>query len=394
MRATSRQHGGGRLGARAWAGLILAVLGISGTSTFIKLAGTDPLVTAFWRLALSVLLLLPLRVWRGRNRPRIVGTRLRGYDNSGQHSSVSREQAEIRSCHGGWTSASAGETTKKHLPISTSAIHSQERGQSCHGAWTPASAGETTNEPCAPATGVLQQLRLSPVSLLAGALLAAHLALWVTSLSMTSVLSSLVFVTMNPLFVAVLSLFLFREPTSRLLWVAVAIVTAGGISIGLRSGTGANLGNLFALGGALAESLYLIVGRRASRTMDPVSYNVGVFGWAALLMGVVCVATGKPLLLLSGTSFLWLALTAILGQTVGHGLVNVSLRSFQPQFVALMLLWEPILGSLLAFLVLGDRPGPAELVGGAVILAGLALGIVASGCPAAEGPVGTEAQPL
>jgi drug/metabolite transporter (DMT)-like permease len=236
---------------------------------------------------------------------------------------------------------------------------------------------------------MLQQLRLSPVTL-AGALLAFHFALWVTSLSMTSVLSSLVFVTMNPLFVAVLDLALFRERTSRLLWAAVAIVTAGGVFIGLQSGTTANVGNLLALGGALAASLYLIVGRRASRAMDPLSYNVGAFGWAAVLMGVVCLVAGRPLLPLSGTSFLWLAVTALLGQTVGHGLINASLKSFQPQFVALMLLWEPILGSLLAFLVLGDRPGPAELVGGAVILAGLALGIVASRS-AAEGPAGTEA---
>jgi drug/metabolite transporter (DMT)-like permease len=230
--------------------------------------------------------------------------------------------------------------------------------------------------------------------MLAGAFLAVHFALWVTSLSMTSVLSSLVFVTMSPLFVAVLDLVLFRERTSPLLWVAVGVVTAGGVFIGFRSGTGANLGNLLALGGALAASLYLIVGRRASREMDPVSYNVGVFGWAAVLTGVMCVVAGRPLLPLSGTSFLWLAVTALLGQTVGHGLINASLKSFQPQFVALMLLWEPILGSLLAFLVLSDRPGPAELVGGVVILAGLALGIISSRRSAAEGPGGAEGQPL
>lgn len=314
MRAATRQKGGGRPEGRAWAGLILAVLCISGTSTLIKLAGTDPLVTAFWRLALSTLLLLPLQMWRSCNSLSKNGT--------------------VPKCN-------------------------------------------TVTE-MEPSRSVLQQLRLSPVTMLAGALLAVHFALWVTSLSMTSVLSSLVFVTMNPLFVAVLELVLFRERTGPLLLVAVAIVTAGGVFIGLRSGTAANAGNLLALGGALAASLYLIVGRRASRDMDPVSYNVGAFGWAAVLTGVVCVVSGRPLLPLSGRSFLWLAVTAVLGQTVGHGLINASLRSFQPQFVALMLLWEPILGSLLAFLVLGDRPGPSELLGGAIILAGLALGIVSS----------------
>ena len=230
--------------------------------------------------------------------------------------------------------------------------------------------------------------------MLAGTFLALHFALWVTSLSMTSVLSSLVFVTMSPLFVAVLDLALFRERTSPLLWVAVAVVTAGGVFIGLRSGTSANVGNLLAVGGALAASLYLIVGHRASRAMDPVSYNVGAFGWAAVLTGVMCVVTGRPLLLLSGRSFLWLAVTAVLGQTIGHGLINASLARFQPQFVALMLLWEPILGGLLAFLVLGDRPGPAELVGGVVILVGLALGIMSSHSSAGKGPAGAEVQSL
>jgi len=152
---------------------------------------------------------------------------------------------------------------------------------------------------------------------LAGALLALHFALWVTSLTKTSVLSSLVFVTMNPLFVAVLDLALFRERTGRLLWGAVAIVTAGGLFIGLQSGTTANAGNLLALGGALAESLYLIVGRRVSRSVDPISYNIGVFGWAAVLLGLVCIAMGRSLVALSARSFMWLVVTAVLGQTMG-----------------------------------------------------------------------------
>ena len=356
MRAATRQKSGGRPGGRAWAGLVLAVLGVSGTSTFMKLAGTDPLVTAFWRLALSTLLLLPLQMWRRYN-----------------------------------TLAGNGPVPKCNTVTET---EPPEHFLSMRGVLPPEPFCSRRGVVVSRSVTLLQQLRLSPVTMLAGALLAVHFALWVTSLSMTSVLSSLVFVTMSPLFVAVLDLVLFRERTSPLLWVAVAVVTAGGLFIGLRSGTGANLGNLLALGGALASSLYLIVGRRASREMDPVSYNVGVFGWAAVLTGIVCVVAGRPLLPLSGTSFLWLAVTAVLGQTVGHGFINASLAWFQPQFVALMLLWEPILGSLLAFLVLGDRPGPAELAGGVVILAGLALGIASSRRSAPEGPAGAEGQPL
>ena len=74
MKEATRQKSGGRPDARAWAGLVLAVLGVSGTSTYMKLAGTDPLVTAFWRLALSTLLLLPLQIWRRCNTLKGNGT--------------------------------------------------------------------------------------------------------------------------------------------------------------------------------------------------------------------------------------------------------------------------------------------------------------------------------
>ena len=312
MNTVMRQRRGDRPSARAWAGLVVGVLGISGASVYMRLAGTDPLVTAFWRLALAALLLAPLQVWR----------------------------------------------TCNILP---------RKG-------TPRAFLFKTRGGCVPKCNILD----GKVAL-AGAFLALHFALWVTSLSMTSVLSSLVFVTMNPLFVAILDLVLLRGRTSPLLWVAVAIATAGGVVIGIQSGTTANVGNLLALGGSLAVSLYLIVGRRATRQMDPVAYNVGVFGWAAVLTGVVCVVTRRPLLPLSGTAFLWLAVTAVLSQTIGHGLINASLKAFQPQFVALMILWEPILGGVLAYLVLGEKPQAVELVGGAVILAGIALAIVAEG---------------
>jgi drug/metabolite transporter (DMT)-like permease len=288
MRAMTRPRNGDRPDARAWAGLVLGVLGISGASVYMRLAGTDPLVTAFWRLALATLLLAPLQVWRACNI----------------------------------------------LP----------------GNGTPRAFLFKTRGGCVPKCTILDARVV-----LAGAFLALHFALWVTSLSMTSVLSSLVFVTMNPLFVAILDLVLLRGRTSPLLWVAVAIATGGGLVIGIQSGTTANVGNLLALGGSLAVSLYLIVGRRVTRQMDPVAYNVGVFGWAAVLTGVVCVVTGRPLLPLSGTAFLW------------------------PQFVALMILWEPILGGVLAYLVLGEKPQAVELVGGAVILAGIALAVVAQG---------------
>ena len=60
-------------------------------------------------------------------------------------------------------------------------------------------------------------------------------------------------------------------------------------------------------------------------------------------------------------------------QLLGHSLLNWSLRWISGTFVAVTILAEPVMAVLLAIPVLGERPTPAQLVGGAVLLAGVAL---------------------
>ena len=57
--------------------------------------------------------------------------------------------------------------------------------------------------------------------LASGLLLALHFALWIASLSLTGVASSVVFVTTNPLFVTIFSLLFFRERVPRPFWICL-----------------------------------------------------------------------------------------------------------------------------------------------------------------------------
>jgi hypothetical protein len=75
-----------------------------------------------------------------------------------------------------------------------------------------------------------------------GLVLAAHFALWVSAVGMTSIANSAVLVTMHPIFVAAISVALLKEspPRSALLgagiaFVGVAIMFAGGLSGGSTS---------------------------------------------------------------------------------------------------------------------------------------------------------------
>ena len=63
--------------------------------------------------------------------------------------------------------------------------------------------------------------------LLSAAFLAAHFGFWVSSLQHTSVVTSVVLVATQPLFVALASPLLLREKVERYVWVALLIATIG-----------------------------------------------------------------------------------------------------------------------------------------------------------------------
>jgi drug/metabolite transporter (DMT)-like permease len=58
---------------------------------------------------------------------------------------------------------------------------------------------------------------------------------------------------------------------------------------------------------------------------------------------------------------------------LGHTVVNWALAHVESSVVSVSLLGEPVGATLLAALLLGERAAPLTLVGGAVVLAGVAL---------------------
>jgi drug/metabolite transporter (DMT)-like permease len=74
----------------------------------------------------------------------------------------------------------------------------------------------------------------------AGLCLALHFALWITSLSYTSIAASTALVTTNPVWVALLSRFWFGEKLSKMSIAGITIALAGGMAIALGSAGAAN----------------------------------------------------------------------------------------------------------------------------------------------------------
>ncbi len=217
--------------------------------------------------------------------------------------------------------------------------------------------------------------------ILIGLTLAAHFALWITSLTKTSVASSVVLVTAHPVFVAPVSHYLLKERLSRLNVIGIAIAVAG-VAVLVTGNYGSSAftldtleGNVLAMLGGLAAGLYILGGRVARKTVSIFPYALVVYAVATLALIPICLAFDAPLSGLRTDDYLIILLMAVVAGLLGHTLYNWSLGHIRAAVASVFLLGEPIGSSLLAYAIpwIHQEPSPFTLVGGAIILLGIYL---------------------
>jgi drug/metabolite transporter (DMT)-like permease len=210
--------------------------------------------------------------------------------------------------------------------------------------------------------------------LLAGGFLALHFGLWITSLSYTSVATSVVLVTATPIFTAIASYLLFKEKLTVKIVLGITISIGGSVLIGYGNwsiGTSELLGAGLALAGALAVAGYLLIGRKIRRTTGLLSYTFVTYSSAAVLLLITTIASGHSLSGYSGNTYLMFILLALIPQILGHSSLNWSLKFMPATMVTIAVLGEPIIATILAFLILNESPTLNEIIGGLLILGGI-----------------------
>jgi drug/metabolite transporter (DMT)-like permease len=209
--------------------------------------------------------------------------------------------------------------------------------------------------------------------LLSGALLAAHFAMWITSLSLTSVVHATVLVALQPLFAGLFGRMLGDRASWRLY--AGIVVALLGTWLLTRSADGADatlVGDALAVLAAAASAAYLIAGRRVGKRVPLTGWLTGVNGLAFLLLAAAALIfepDWDPASLsgADGLAILWLGLVPGL---VGHGLMNWTARHLPVHTVSLAVLLEPVGATLLALAFLDQSVAPIEVAGGAVLVFG------------------------
>lgn len=207
---------------------------------------------------------------------------------------------------------------------------------------------------------------------LAGVLLAAHFAAWISSLSFTSVSSSVALVATQPVWAALLT----REHVDRRVWAGIAAAMAGALAItgvDVSISGRAVLGDALALAGAVLAAGYVLVGAEVRRTVPTATYTAGCYGTAGVVLLVACLASGTPLLPEDAATWGWIVAVTVGPQLLGHTLINAVLQRLGAVLVSVSILFEIVGASLLAWWWFGEHPPAGTYPAAVLLVAGLVL---------------------
>jgi drug/metabolite transporter (DMT)-like permease len=212
--------------------------------------------------------------------------------------------------------------------------------------------------------------RLIPIGLIA----AVHFLTFIASLSFTTVAHCLTLVYTAPLFIAALSRAVLRERLPRRVLVGIGVgLTGVAVLAGFEPRLTAEmvLGDLLALGAAVAFALYSLFGRRERARIPLLPYA----SWVYLTAGIATAPFAIGILTrpVSGKALAAVFALALFPHALGHTLYNAAVRCLHPSIPNLITTQEVTGGIVLAWLLLQETPTWNALVGAAITLAGVAL---------------------
>ena len=205
--------------------------------------------------------------------------------------------------------------------------------------------------------------------------LSFHFGLWIISLSLTLVSTSVILVTSHPLFVAGISHFLMNERVQRVALIGIMVAFSGVCVIAVadyQRGHETLLGDVLAFLGGICAGIYFLSGRIARQKMSLGPYVFSVYSLSCLILLAAALVVGDQVLVLDSRELTIFLLLALIPTIFGHTMFNYALRRLPAHIVSTSVLGEPVGASLLAYAFLPDEvPGPWIILGGVLVIGGL-----------------------
>lgn len=210
----------------------------------------------------------------------------------------------------------------------------------------------------------------------AGVFLAFHFIIWFESLNYTSVASSVVLVTLQPLFAFLGTFLFFKEKVSIFSILSGIIAILGSVLISwgdFRISGSALFGDFLAIVACMMVTAYLLIGQDIRKRLSLITYTFVVYSFSTITIFLYVVLLKYPLGSYSQSTWMYFLLLAIIPNLLGHSLFNWSLKWISTSTISMSILFEPIGAIILAYYILNEIPLWTQITGGIIVLIGISL---------------------
>ncbi len=217
----------------------------------------------------------------------------------------------------------------------------------------------------------------------AGLFFALDLGVWHWSIVYTSVANSTLLANLAPIFVTLAGWLFWRRSVTPLF---LAGMTVGILGMFVLVGPNFSVGGTRLLGdalGALTAVFYAGYMLAIKSARDAQASTVRLMAWSTSITAVallpVALASPQPFLPASAGGWWVLVGLALVSQILGQGLIAYAFAHLPASLSSVSLLIQPVMATLFAWIIFGERVGVAQFVGGAIVLAGIWLARRGSG---------------
>ena len=216
-------------------------------------------------------------------------------------------------------------------------------------------------------------------STIAGVFLAFHFILWFESLNYTSVASSTVLVTLQPIFAFVGTYFFFKEKLSFKTILSALVAIAGSVIISWGdfklSGT-AFYGDMLALIACALITTYLLFGQDVRKRLSLITYTFVVYTISTITLFFYVLIKGESFGPYPESDWFWFIMLALIPNLLGHTLFNWALKWVSTNVISIAILFEPVGAAILAFYVFQETLTTTQIIGGLIVIAGILLFVI------------------
>ena len=219
---------------------------------------------------------------------------------------------------------------------------------------------------------------LTPSVVLAGLAFSGDLLFWHLAILGTTVANATFFATTAPVFVVVLAwIGLRRRPAARTLLGLLVCLLGGATLVGqsVQVDPARLAGDRDGVITAFFFALYFVTVERArARGLGAARVTfVASCVTALVLLGAVAWLETRPVLPQTWSAAGGLMALALVSHAGGQGLLAVALGRLPASFSSLVIFLEAVAAAILAWILLGEALGPLQVLGGGLILAGIAV---------------------